>query len=120
MRAEEWRNTPLTTELWQSISSGNVDDVLQKIAQEPKIARVRSEDGTRTLYLACSCVADLSMQVAALSFGRMVIIWTGCGCSERFLLTEFHRSALIDPLVKAGASEDSKDVHGSRAIDMDV
>jgi hypothetical protein len=83
---EQWRNTEITTSIWQTISQGNEEHFLNMLTQEPRIAKVRSQDGRGPLFWAY----------------------------------EFRRTALIEPLLQAGADPEAKDAHEQTARDMAV
>lgn len=42
---EEWEDTPITTQLWQLVSSNNVEGLNSFVAQNPQWVHLRSADG---------------------------------------------------------------------------
>eukprot|EP00992_Anisonema_acinus_P002140 TRINITY_DN10592_c2_g1_i1.p1 TRINITY_DN10592_c2_g1~~TRINITY_DN10592_c2_g1_i1.p1 ORF type:complete len:154 (-),score=48.97 TRINITY_DN10592_c2_g1_i1:97-558(-) len=48
----QWEDTPVTTQLWQLISSGDVDGLNRLVSQNAKWAHLRSADGRGALFWA--------------------------------------------------------------------
>jgi hypothetical protein len=42
---DAWANTPITTNIWQLVSSGGLDGIRDLVRAQPDAPRLRSEDG---------------------------------------------------------------------------